>query len=105
MQNNDDIYKKYPKIINGSIEKILHGTVVSCGKKDKIISHGVICVIKCPNSDTSNYCTKTRIINLQDIEQVSYCKSCIRQIRNARKRDNRKFKSKNATHNLGQGST
>jgi hypothetical protein len=85
-----NLYEKYPHIIPKSIEEVLEGTTIVCGGKDKLISKGKICVIRCKNADTESKCLKTRVINIQDVNQVYMCKICVRLERNARRRIRRK---------------
>lgn len=82
---NDDFYIKYPHIIKGSIEEIQRGTIITCSKNHKVISHGKICVIRCADVEISNDCLKTRIINIQDAKQVTRCIKCARMSRNTRR--------------------
>lgn len=86
-----NLYKKYPHIIKGSIEEVPKGKEIVCGKNDKIVSHGKICVIKCSEFKESS-CLKTRIINIQDAKQVNMCKACTRRLRNSRRRKRRNSK-------------
>jgi hypothetical protein len=83
--NNNELYKKYPHIMDGSIEEVPRGQVVLCGKNTKIISHGKIAIIKCLDKESPG-CLKTRIINIQDAEQSKYCVVCTRRRRNTRRR-------------------
>lgn len=93
MNNNKELYSKYPHIIVGSIESIERGQIITGGRKNKIKSHGKICVINCENAEKSvPYCLKTRIINVQDAGQVKFCTSCTRYNRNARRRTRRREK-------------
>ncbi len=83
-----DMYKKYPSILPGSIEKVPKGQTVSCGKNHQIKSKGVICIIKCIEAEFNPRCLKTRVINVQDVKQVTRCTACIKN----KKRMSRKFK-------------
>lgn len=83
---NEELYKEYPHIIPGSIEEIPRGQIIVCGKNDKIKSHGRICVINCSGFELNPKCLKTRIINTQDLHQVTKCKECVRIERNTRRR-------------------
>jgi len=89
---NEELYQKYPHIIVGSVESVDRGQTVIGGKKNKWKSHGKICVINCENATNSNihYCLKTRIINVQDAEQVKFCTTCTRYNRNSRRRTRRR---------------
>ena len=83
---DEDLYKKYPHIVKGSIESISKGTIIKCGKNHELTSHGKICVIRCANEGKSHQCLKTRIINVQDARQVTLCRNCIRLKRNIQRR-------------------
>lgn len=87
--NDEQIYRKYPHIVPGSIECIPNGRVIKCGKDNIIISHGKVCVIKCQTDGSIPGCHKTRIINIQDARQVKFCKYCTKYLRNLRKRISR----------------
>ena len=88
--NNEDLYKRYPHIIRGSIEDIDRGQIVVGGRRHKIKSHGKIAVIKCANADAGvAHCMKTRIINVQDASQTKFCQVCTRYNRNERRRHRR----------------
>jgi hypothetical protein len=89
---DEEYYNKYPHIIRGSIENIIKGTVIKCGKNDKITSHGRTCIIKCQTDGGIPGCHKTRMINLQDARQVKHCKFCVKYMRNLRKRQKRSRK-------------
>lgn len=86
---NEDLYKKYPHIIPGSIEEVDRGSMVMGGKDSRIKSHGKIAIIKCADSNIPG-CLKTRIINVQDAEQTKYCSACTRRRRNERRRARRR---------------
>ena len=88
---NEELYKKYPHIINGSIERVDHGQIVCNGKGNKIVAHGRIAVIRCVDSKLKVYppCLKTRIINVQDAAQTKYCTTCVKRHRNERRRARR----------------
>jgi len=85
---DEELYQKYPHIIEGSIEHVQHGQVVVGGKDNKIISHGRIAVIRCVDSELKVFppCMKTRIINVQDAAQTKYCLACVKRHRNERRR-------------------
>lgn len=92
---NEELYKKYPHIIKGSIETVQRGKMVVGGKSNKVKSHGKICVISCENADKNiHHCVRTRIVNIQDVGQVKFCISCTRYNRNARRRARRKASKK-----------
>jgi len=86
---NEEIYKRYPHIIPGSIELVPRGTIIKCGINNKVASHGKICIIRCANSEISQRCMKTRIINVQDAGQVTLCKRCTREKRNIQRKHKR----------------
>ena len=81
-----DLYTKYPNIIPGSVANVPRGDTIICGHGDKIVSHGTVCVIKCMNAEFSPVCLKTRMINIQDLGQVTKCKPCTKADRNMRRR-------------------
>ena len=82
---NKELYKKYPHIVDGSIEEIPRGKLIYCGQSS-IVSHGRIAIIKCANSDLETVCLKTRVINIQDAKQTKYCRLCTKRRRNERRR-------------------
>lgn len=85
-----ELYKKYPHIVDGSIEITDKGKIITCGKNSTVKSHGKICIITCKNSDKGiQHCLKTRIINIQDARQVTLCVACTRHERNTRRRQKR----------------
>lgn len=86
---NDQLYEKYPHIVQGSIEDVPRGQVVVGGKDNKITSHGKIAIIKCADSNAQG-CLKTRIINVQDAGQTQHCTACTRRRRNERRRNRRR---------------
>lgn len=85
-----DLYKKYPHIIAGSIEKADVGHIIKGGKGNAFKSHGKICVIKCDAKLPG--CVRTRIINIQDARQVKYCVECTKNKRNIRRNLRRRQK-------------
>jgi hypothetical protein len=89
---DEELYKKYPHIIEGSIEHVQHGQTIHGGKDNKIIAHGRIAVIRCADSELKVHpsCMKTRIINVQDAAQTKYCTACIKRRRNERRRIKRR---------------
>ncbi|MCK5614243.1 hypothetical protein KAR91_70915 [Candidatus Pacearchaeota archaeon] len=89
---DEELYKKYSHIIDGSIEHVQHGQVICGGKNNKIIAHGRIVVIRCADSELKVQppCLKTRIINIQDVAQTKYCTACIKRRRNKRRRIKRR---------------
>ena len=86
---HEEIYKKYPHIVPGSIESIARGKKIMCGKNDPIISHGIVCIIKCATDGVIPGCRKTRMINIQDASQVKQCRACIRYLHNMKLRTKR----------------
>lgn len=86
MISNNDLYKKYPNVLPGSIEEVPYGKKVMCGKDHTIASQGRICVIKCLEADFSIGCMKTRIININDLAVTKRCVVCVRLAANMRRR-------------------
>jgi hypothetical protein len=82
----EELYKKYPHIVLGSIQQTPKGKVILCSKDDKIVSHGLVCIIKCATDGAVAACRKTRMINIQDAKQVKQCKTCIKYNHNLRRR-------------------
>ena len=82
----NELYDKYLNIVPMSIQNVPKGQMVSCGRDDKITSLGAICIIKCMNADFSPVCTKTRIINIQELGIVTKCKQCLRAEHNLKRR-------------------
>jgi hypothetical protein len=82
----EQLYKKYPHIIPGSIEKTERGKIISCGKNETLLSHGTICVIKCATDGMISNCRRTRIINTSDAKQVKQCRACLKYLKDTRRR-------------------
>jgi len=84
--SDNELYQKYPHVLPGSIETTSVDKKIAVGKDEYLISKGRICVIRCAYADCFQHCQKTRIINLQDAKQVKHCNTCVKYMRNLRRR-------------------